>query len=199
MSVRWALLSLGLVLAGCGESAEPGRFTLHTPGAQTGAPLTPTPEATAAATPTPAPTPKAKPVTRAERRVVRGWSEALRRGRVEVAASYFSVPSRALDKLPLWEYLETQRDVEAFHRGLTCGAELVKLRRSTKADTFVVGIFRLTERPGAGQCGAESGKRAAYAFRIYRDRITSWAHDDEELAEPTPAPTPTASPDMDSA
>jgi hypothetical protein len=183
----WALAALLIVACG-GESPERDRFSLRAPGTHTGAPPAPT------ATPrvaTPTPTPKPRPVTRAERRVVRGWSDALRRGRVEDAARYFSVPSLAVNPVPA--YLETQTDVEAFNRGLPCGAKLVKLRRSSERE-FVIGVFRLTERPGPGSCGTGTGALAAVAFRIYRDHITSWIRDDSEVAEPTPAPT--ADPDL---
>ena len=196
MSARWVLL-LGLLLAACGDSAEPDRFDLRTPGAETGAPLTPTPEATATprakATPTPEPTPKPRGVTRAERRIVRGWSDALRRGHVAAAARYFSVPALAVNPAPA--FLATAADVESFNRELPCGAKLVKMRRSAEP-AFVVGIFRLTERPGSGDCGTGTGNLAAVAFRIYRGHITSWIRADSELATPTPTPKagPSATP-----
>jgi hypothetical protein len=194
----WALAALGLVLVACGGESQPDRFDLRTPGAETGAALTPTPEATATprATATPEPTPKPRPITSAERRIVRGWSDALRHGHVEDAASYFSVPSLAVNPVPA--FLETQSDVEDFNRGLPCGAKLVKLRRSMQAK-FIIGIFRLTERPGAGKCGTGTGNLVAVVFRIYREHITSWIRADEEIAEPTPAPTPAPSADPDSA
>ena len=193
MSARWVLPLLGLVLAACGESADPDRFDLRTPGAETGAPLTPTPEATATprATATPEPTPKPRAVTRAERRIVRGWSDALRRGNVTAASRYFSVPALAVNPVPA--FLATASDVEEFNRDLPCGAKLVKMRRSAEP-TFVVGIFRLTERPGAGECGTGTGNLAAVAFRIYRGHITSWIRADNELATPTPTPGPSATP-----
>ncbi len=199
MSVRWVLPLLALVLVACGESAEPDRFDLHTPGAETGAPLTPTPEPTATpkaeATPTPEPTPKPRGVTRAERRIVRGWSDALRRGRVAAAARFFSVPALAVNPVPA--FLATAADVETFNRELPCGAKLVKMRRSTEP-AFVVGIFRLTERPGSkAGCGTGTGNLAAVAFRIYRGHITSWIRADEELATPTPTPGPSATPTAD--
>ncbi len=185
----WALAALGLVFAACGESAEPGRLTLRTPGAQTGAPLTPTPVATATprakVAPTPEPTPAPKPVTRSERRIVRGWSDALRRGNVAAAARYFSVPALAVNPVPA--FLATESEVQDFNRELPCGAKLVKMRRSAEPK-FVVGIFRLTERPGAGECGTGTGDLVAVAFRIYRDHITSWIRADSELATPTPTP-----------
>ncbi len=192
MRVRWALPLLGLALAACGASAEPDRFDLRTPGAETGAPLTPTPEPTA--TPRAKATPEPPGVTRAERRIVRGWSDALRKGNVAAASRYFSVPALAVNPDPA--FLATASDVQAFNRGLPCGAKLVKLRRSVEP-MFVVGIFRLTERPGAGECGTGAGNLAAVAFRIYRGHITSWIRADSELATPTPTPKsgPSATPE----
>src|ERR1700750_2251273 len=82
------------VIVACGSN-EPDRFTLRTPGANTGEaavlPATPSP------TPTPTATAKPKPpgasVTSTEKRVIRGWSSALRHGHVTKASKYFSVPS----------------------------------------------------------------------------------------------------------
>jgi hypothetical protein len=194
MRVRWVLPLLGLMVAACGQSAAPDRFDLRTPGAETGAPLTPTPEATATprATATPEATPQPRGVTRAERRIVRGWSDALRRGNVAAASRYFSVPALAVNPQPA--FLATASDVNAFNRELPCGAKLVKMRRSAEPK-FVVGIFRLTERPGAGECGTGTGKLAAVAFQIYRGHITSWIRADSELATPTPGPSATATPE----
>jgi hypothetical protein len=196
MRARWVPPLLGLALVGCGGSAEPDRFDLRTPGAETGAPLTPTPEPTATpkAKATPTPTPKPRAVTRDERRVVRGWSDALRRGQVAAAARFFSVPALAVNPVPA--FLATAADVESFNRELPCGAKLVKMRRSAEP-AYVVGIFRLTERPGSkAGCGTGTGNLAAVAFRIYRGHITSWIRADEELT-PTPTPGPSATPPAD--
>ncbi|HEX6024428.1 MAG TPA: hypothetical protein VFZ00_20735 [Solirubrobacter sp.] len=190
----WALL--GVLIVACGGDPDPDRFSLRTPGAHTGAPLTPTPEATAQATATPKPTPTPRPLTRAERRIVRGWSEALRRGRVDDAARYFSVPALAVNPLPA--FLETPSEVKQFNRSLPCGTKLVKIRRG-KERKFVIGVFRLTERPGRGSCGEGEGELVAVAFRIYRNHITSWIRADEEVADPTPEPTPAPSVDPNSA
>jgi len=193
MSLRcrpaWMIVALGLTVAACGAS-EPDRIGLRTPGAKTGhvpaAPLaTPAPTATA--------TPEPKRVTRAEERVIRGWSDALRHGRVAAASRYFSVPSAVSNLGPGWMLLETQSDVETFNAGLPCGAKLLETRRSDQQG-FVVGIFRLTERPGRGTCGTGTGAKAAVAFSIQRRHITRWVRADSEVAKPTPAPTATATP-----
>ena len=190
--------ALGLVLAACGESAEPDRFDLRTPGAETGAPLTPTPEATA--------TPRANgnAGTHAEARRRHACRTADRPRMVGRACDAgTSRPRRATSACPRWPsilipaFLATASDVKAFNRDLPCGAKLEKMRRSAEP-MFVVGIFRLTERPGSkAGCGTGTGNRAAVAFRIYRGHITTWIRADEELATPTPTPKagPSATPE----
>ena len=66
------------------------------------------------------------------------------------------MPALVSNDSPGWVYLSTDAAVEAFNRGLPCGAKLIRTRRGV--DDFVVGIFRLTERKGAGaECG--TGRR----------------------------------------
>jgi hypothetical protein len=177
MRPSWAIAMLGLTLAACGGAAEPDRFTLTTPGAHTGQPTTPEP------TPEPA-----RPVTRGERMVIKGWSESLRRGRMSAAARYFSVPSKvskdAAQPLPL----TTTAQVKAFNRALPCGAKLVRVWRGP--DDFVVGSFRLTERKGAGADCAGIGMTQAMAFLIRDDHI-EWVSNDPATVQPTATPTPT--------
>jgi hypothetical protein len=187
------LLAFGLTFAACG-AAEPDRFSLRTPGAHTGDPVAPTPVPTPVPSSTPQPKPpkatKRKPVTKAERRIVRGWSDALRGGHVRAAARYFSIPSLVSNNTPGAVALVTADDVKAFNRALPCGAKLVRMRRGT--DHFVVGVFRLTERPGAGSCGTGTGEMAAVAFLIRDDHITQWVRADQEI-DPAPSPTPAPS------
>src|SRR4051794_27295445 len=197
----WALVALGLTMAACG-TAEPDRFSLRTPGANTGDPnVRPLPTTTPAPSPTPTPTAtpkkaKRKPVSPAEKRVIKGWSDSLRRGRVAAAARYFSVPSLVSNSTPGWLVLDSSADVRNFNRTLPCGlgldgpaavgnstrprrggAKLPRPRRSSVA-RFVVGIFRLTERPGAGHCGTGTGNKVAVAFMIRKRHIKRWVRDD---------------------
>src|SRR4051794_5018140 len=144
----WAIVALGLAFAACGAAAEPDRMDLRTPGAHPGAPLAATPIPTRP--PTATPEAKRKPVTRIEKRVIRAWSDELRHGRVTAAARYFAVPSLVVNDSPTASILRSRNAVKAFNRGLPCGAKLIRTRRGT--DRFVVGVFRLTERPGAGSC-----------------------------------------------
>jgi hypothetical protein len=185
MKPSWAILALGLALAGCGSSAEPDRFSLLTPGAHTGEGI---PAATAS--PNPTATPEVmKPVTRAERMVIKGWSESLRHGQVEAAARYFNLPSQVSNDSASWVALTTAAEAEAFNQGLPCGAKLIRTRRSV--DDFVVGVFRLTERKGQGAgCGTGVGGTVAVAFLIRDEHIQQWVRNDAAAAAPSATPTP---------
>jgi hypothetical protein len=197
----WALLALALTFAACG-AAEPDRLSLRTPGANTGDPnfvplptTTPTPSATPTPTATAKPKRKSKPVTKDEKQVIKGWSEELRHGHVTAAARYFSLPTLISDSSPGWLVLETLHAVKQFNRGLPCGAKLISTRRSRLVTRFVVGTFRLTERPGPGKCGDGTGHKLSVAFVVRRHHITRWVRDDT-LTSPsgsaTPSPSPTA-------
>jgi hypothetical protein len=193
MRPLWAIAGLAVVLAGCGGEGKPSRLDLTTPGVHTGEPV---PEATATATPTAA---ESKPVTRAEKRVIKGWSDSLRRGEVNAAAEYFTVPSLVSNNTPDPIRLTSVADVRDFNRTLPCGAKLLRTRRSTQPG-FVVGDFRLTERKNApAPCGQGVGAEASVAFEITAGHIKTWVRvADPSQADPmgsstaTPTPTPTA-------
>lgn len=186
-----AVLSAALLIAACGGS-RPDPLTLHTPGSHPGvlpsSTLPPPPTATPApkATPTPAP----KRVTRDERRVIAGWSNALRHGRVADASRYFNIPSVVENGVQ--QFLTSRAAVRSFNKGLACGAKLLGVRRG-KAHA-ALATFRLTRRPG-GKCGTGVGDLAAVAFLVRRHLIIEWARDDEQVdpaiagrASPTPTP-----------
>jgi hypothetical protein len=186
---------LCVAVAACGAS-KPDRFDLRTPGAHTGA----APAATLPPVPTAAPTPKATPtpkpklaaVTRDEKRVIRGWSNALRHGRVNAASRYFSIPSVVFNGVQA--FLTSRRAVVTFNRALPCGAKLLGVRRGTQH--AVVGTFRLTRRPGA-DCGTGVGSLAAVAFLVRHHLIIEWLRADDQVDPAIAAkasPTPTATP-----
>ena len=135
--------------------------------------------------------PKRKPVTKAEKRVIKGWADELRHGHVTAATRYFAVPTLVSNGDPDWIPLTSRADVKKFNRTLPCGAKLIRTRRST--DGFVVGVFRLTERPGAGECGTGTGETAAVAFLIEKKHITRWVRVPDDPTTPTPSPTATPS------
>ena len=163
----WALAALGIVLAACGGEQPPDRLDLRTPGARTGEPP-----------PTATPTPP--PVTRAERRVLRGWPNSVRSGHITEAAAYFSLPTEITDVAAGSAQLRTRAEVEKFNRGLPCGTKLLRAHRGPSS--FVVGTFRLSERKGA--CGASAGHTIAVAFEIIDGHITRWMRDAASLGVP---------------
>lgn len=140
-----ALLALGLLVSACGESSGPDRFGLTTPKSPASA----------------APAAEPEPVTDAERRVIRGWSEELRHGDVRAASKYFSVPSEIVNLPPKGD-LSSEREVEVFNDSMPCGAKLLSVQRAT--GQLVLADFELTDRPG-GECESV-GMRATFAFEI---------------------------------
>jgi len=151
---RWlgALAALGLLAAGCGESAEPEPQQLALK-----------PSATPRSTPE-----KRLPVTDAEKRVIRGWAGELSRGDARAAAKRFSVPSEVLNLQPEPLKLDTARRVEDFNASLPCGVAVISIIRTVSK--LVAGEFELTDRPG-GDCGSAAGTHATFAFLIDADAL----------------------------
>ena len=157
--MRRATALLVLVFAGCGGSGGD-----------------PAPDRPRAASPTATATATARderppgPVTSEEEAAIRGWSDALRRGDVERAVSFWQVPSLASNGGPPIRLL-TRRAVRFFNETLPCGARLLSVRREAR---YVLATFRLTERPGPGRCGSGAGARARTLFLVRDGRITHW-------------------------
>jgi hypothetical protein len=102
--------------------------------------------------------------------VIEGWVETLAKGDVEDAAGYFALPSVVQNGgSPLT--LRSRADAIAFNRTLPCGAKLVRARPLGR---FIAATFRLTERPGPGQCGSGTGQIARTAFVIRDGKIAQW-------------------------
>jgi hypothetical protein len=107
----------------------------------------------------------------AEVRVVRAWADALRHGDVRGAARYFALPSLVANgTAPL--KLETRAQARFFNRTLPCGATLIATEPAPHG--FFIATFRLTERPGRGECGTGTGETARTAFRVRDEHITDW-------------------------
>lgn len=143
-------------VAGCGTS-DADRFELRTPGSA--APVVREP-----------PTPDQP--TAQEEGVIRGWADALRAGKVGKASAYFALPAVVLDGTNPLRTLSDRQAVRRFNRGLPCGAKLVGTQRGQ--GTSVIATLELTERPGAGRCGAGVGSFAATAFVIEDSHIVRW-------------------------
>jgi hypothetical protein len=112
--------------------------------------------------------------------VIKAWTDTLRRGDVDGAASYFAVPVIVSNGTPAIR-LDTRSEVRAFNATLPCGA---KLLRTFSAGRFVTAEFRLTERPGKGRCGSGTGQKARTTFVIRSGKIVQWRR---VSAEPRPA------------
>jgi hypothetical protein len=113
--------------------------------------------------------------------VIEAWSDALREGDIDAAASYFAIPSIAENGALL--RIRNRDDARLFNLSLPCGATLVDA--ATEGD-FTTATFELSERPGPGTCGQGSGGTAETAFVISDGEITEWRR--VALAGTEPAP-----------
>jgi hypothetical protein len=146
---RWLVAAAGMAMigAGCGSSAHPA----HTSTRSTTAPAAADPTAVA---------------------VIRGWSDALRRGDVDAAARYFALPSEFFNGADDAIAIDTEAQARAANATLPCGAVLLSTMRRGR---FVTALFRLTNRPGPdGGCGSGTGQLASTDFIIAHGRITYW-------------------------
>jgi hypothetical protein len=129
------------------------------------------PEATVTPEPEATPEPESSPPDAADVRTVREWADTLRAGRIRAAARYFALPSLVSNGTPPIK-LETRAETEFFNRTLPCGAKLIGTEPAPRG--FFIATFRLTERPGAGECGSGTGETARTAFRVRDAHITDW-------------------------
>jgi hypothetical protein len=115
--------------------------------------------------------------------VIDEWAVALADGKVDEAASYFAIPSVA-ENGPVETRIQDRKDAVAFNESLPCGAELIEAQGHAG---FVLATFRLTERPGPGDCGDGTGEKASTAFRIEDGEIAEWRRIPSP-GEPLPPP-----------
>ena len=155
---RWTCLlaGLALLLTACGS----GNKNAKTP-----------PPATQSPTATPPAVSKRKPAAQADIAVIRGWTDALRHGRVDTATDYFSLPAVISNGGPAYR-LTKRKQVRFFNRTLPCGAKVIGTEPASHG--FFIATFRLTERPGKGVCGSGTGETARTAFRVREEHITDW-------------------------
>jgi hypothetical protein len=163
------LLCLLVLLPGCGGGGDgggkPDRLSLTTPRSS------PVPSSTREESPAASGgIGGTGPVTEREKAVVKGWSDALRRGDVERAIRYFEIPSTVANGgQPI--RLVSRRAVRFFNETLPCGAKLQSVERDSN---YVLATFVLTERPGKGRCGTGVGHRARTLFLLDGDKIVQW-------------------------
>jgi hypothetical protein len=161
-ALAWVVPVLAIGASACGGPSDAERFSLTTPGSDE--PIVREIEGSAK--------PRTGRPTQQEVSVIRGWANALRAGHVEQASRFFAIPATVADGLNPQRQLPDIDSVRQFNRGLPCGARLVKAKRG--ANSFVVATFRLTERPGKGECGDGVDQLAATAFLIERKHIVQW-------------------------
>jgi hypothetical protein len=102
--------------------------------------------------------------------VIKGWADELRAGDVAAASKRFAVPTVVQNGTPTLR-LTTRSEVEAFNQSLPCGARLTE---AVSVDRFTIATFKLTERPGPGECGNGVGETAKTAFVVRKGLITQW-------------------------
>jgi hypothetical protein len=158
----WVLPLLAAGIVGCGGVSDSERFSLRTPGTD----QTIVREIAGSQKER-----HGKP-TKDEVAVIRGWADALRAGHVDAAAEFFALPVLIADGINPLHPLKHRADVIDFNKTLPCGAKLVRTQRGESS--FVIAKFKLTERPGAGECGTSVGNPAYTAFLIEKRRIVQW-------------------------
>ena len=129
-------------------------------------------------------------------KVIRLWSEALRRGQITRAAALWAVPAKVQNGTPVLT-LDTRADVRLFNDTFSCGTQLVSARGGGSG--FTIAVFKLTRRPGA-DCGATLGNDARTAIFVRDGKIAEWYRlpDDPDVPAAPPrgpgAPTQTEPP-----
>lgn len=124
-------------------------------------------------------------------KVIRLWTEALRRSDVDAASALWAVPSKVQNGTPVLT-LATASDVRLFNDSLSCGSQLVSALGGRNG--FTVAVFKLTDRPGA-DCGTGTGNRARTAILVRGGRIAEWYRLPDDPDAPAPeAPEAPADP-----
>ncbi len=125
----------------------------------------------------------APPTASSDERVIRAWTDELRRGDEAAAANRFALPAVVANGTKPLE-LTTRAQIRAFQDSLTCGAVLVD---SEPHHGLTIARFRLTDRPG-GDCGDGVGGYAAAAFEIKGGRIVRWLRIEDPATAPPAGP-----------
>src|SRR3954463_10741015 len=201
---RFALILLAgaAALAGCGQQGPD--YGLKTPPNIVVAhpietPVPPAPKGTHVA---PRPHPTQRQAERL-RPVLAAWAAAVRRGDASGAARYFALP--AIVSQDMAGQLQTREQVRRFNAELPCGEQLLGVHPSGR---YIVGTFRLTDRPRQPCSDVGRLSRVASVFRARR--FTEWRQvpdrpnappgpSDPEPAPPPGGPGPSCRPLVDAA
>ena len=175
-------------LAGCGHQGPD--YNLKTPPDTVVArPIeTPVPPAAKDAGRTSLPHPTKRQAERL-RPVLAAWAAAVRRGDAAGAARYFALPAIVSQDMAV--QLQTREQVRRFNAELPCGEQLLGVHPSGR---YIVGTFRLTDRPR--QPCNDVGRLSRVAFVFRARRFTEWRQVPDRPnappgpSEPEPAPPP---------
>jgi len=188
-------MATGFVV-GCGSSgAHPSTTVRHAqraPARATPLPALPKDGAGDSIVPTPGPTGiAARPSAVA---VIRGWSDALRRGDVRAAARFFALPSLMINGADasgdaVVITIGTIAEAEEANASLPCGAVLLS---TDQRGRYVNALFQLTGRSGLGgsTCGTGAGQTARTNFVIAGGRIVEWIRAPDDPGDNTTPLTP---------
>jgi hypothetical protein len=128
--------------------------------------------------------------------VIRAWADALRRGNLLAAASYFALPSKMINGggangQVIVILIRTLPQAVYANATLPCGARFLS---ADQRGGYVNALFRLTGRrgPGGTTCGG-GGQTARTNFVIRNGRIVQWTRapddpgDNATPAQPAPS------------
>jgi predicted small lipoprotein YifL len=182
------LLAGAAALGGCGHQGPD--YSLRTPPDVVVARPIETPDAPAAkGTPEASQPHPTKRQAERLRPVLAAWAAAVRRGDAAGAARFFAVPAIVSQDMAV--QLQTREQVRRFNAELPCGEQLLGVHPQGR---YIVGTFRLTDRPG--QPCTDVGRLSRVAFVFRARRFTEWRQiPDRPNAppgppEPEPAPPP---------
>jgi hypothetical protein len=191
----WTRVAAGVfavIIVGCGSSGSATKpNAAHRPGAA-GTPratTSPIPGQDLRTIPTPGPT--GTPADPGAVRVIRAWSDALRRGDIAGAARYFALPSLMINGpdangQAVEIAIRNRAQAEAANVALPCGAQFIS---ADKRGRYINALFRLTDRPGpGGGCADGAGQTARTNFVIDRRRIVEWIRAPEDPGDNTAPP-----------
>lgn len=173
-----SLVAVILLAAGCGSGGEGGAAKSSSTRAQHAQPPAVNPA------PNQAPAIPREGAPPASVRVIKAWADALRRGDVRAAASYFRLPSELINVvgvngLQQLIRIHTLTQAERANETLPCGAKFIS---ASKRGPFVNALFRLTGRsgPGGSDCGSGVGQTARTDFVIRDGKIVEWLRAPDE-------------------
>ncbi len=172
LSAPLVLVAAALLAAGCGSQTHAASGHTSTTRSATTRSRTTAPRQAAPANPVPSQAPRTADARTVA--VIRHWADALRRGDVRGAASYFQIPSIFAPGPDQEVTIHSRAQAEAANRGLPCGAKLISVIRL--GGPLVQALFRLTGRPGRGgsTCQPGAGDTARTNFVIRSGHIRVW-------------------------